>query len=158
MLHQEKSEDYADLAFVWKHTPIPEEAKIKIEELSGLVLEVSTLVSPSHSTFYPIQDMYKFSHGGRLTFCDPRFRATIDGVVESTKSARAGQVTQAERKLERLALCILYAGAYRTFVLGRFFVARRVGSTRVEVLNGYSRVEDVETADSLVPPKGGLYC
>jgi hypothetical protein len=152
--------DYARLTFEAKH--ISSDASWESDD-SPNVFELNTWVSPHSETLVPVQALLNVSHGGAKVFQDPRcvcvcvcVSLTIIRDLIASRAVDESVRQSGPRKRTRLGVCIVYAGAYRYFLLGRCSVLRGLETTRVQLLNGFVKVVETATTDSPIPKNGGL--
>ncbi|KAJ3497653.1 hypothetical protein NMY22_g19677 [Coprinellus aureogranulatus] len=151
----------------YPHAPFTEAHKSKVERSKNLVMQWNTLYSPPKVIFNSLSALLKFTHGGVPVYRDPRWLemyrdllASTNGVTSRTaggrpaiqdkRSRRPKQIEDREGRGQtrmRLALCVAFDGLYWIYVMGRFAIINEERKTRVELLNGYMKVEERDKID-----------
>lgn len=113
-----------------------------IARTNGLVLHFNTLFCPPRPHRHSLQSVLGYAHDGVPTFGDPRFLSVFNGFVESVKADAARNEGRYPQRRMKVALCSAFCGLYRIYVVGRYEVVKDVRKTRVELVNGFVKIEE----------------
>ncbi|KAJ3505100.1 hypothetical protein NMY22_g17699 [Coprinellus aureogranulatus] len=126
-----------------RHNPLCVSHQALIEQTRDAIIQINMQSCPPKAFVHPLQAVLNFSHGGVKTFKEPRYIAMLRELIDSTRNQ--GNMPRNGRL--RLAVCVAYCGLYRIYVFGRFVVEKSRDRTKVELLNGYVKVEERAKVD-----------